>query len=189
MKVDTFRLKFLPIAFSVAIGAMALNCAAQQAATRSMQGGGQMSNVDVHAATIHRFYEECLNQGRTDLLPELVTADVVSHTGSNEQKGLAAFAQGMQQVRAMYPDRHFTVDDVLTNGDKGAARWTMVATNTVPILGVAPTGRQLTNHGVVFYRFEGAKIAEVWIQVDQLGVLRQIGVQIPGLPAQAGAER
>jgi hypothetical protein len=38
---------------------------------------------------------------------------------------------------------------------------------------------------VVFYRFEGAKIAEVWIQVDQLGVLRQIGVQIPGLPAQA----
>src|ERR1700733_16059877 len=117
MKIDTFRSKFLPIAFSVAIGAMALNCAAQQAATRSMQGGGQMSNnVDVHAATIHRFYEECLNQGRADLLPELVTADVVSHTGSNEQRGRAAFEQGMKQVRAMYPDRHFTVDDVLTNG-------------------------------------------------------------------------
>ena len=100
-----------------------------------------MSNVDAHAATIHRLYEECLNQGRTDLLSELVTANVVNHTGSNEQRGLAAFEQGMQQVRAMYPDRHFTVDDVLTNGDKGAARWTMVATNTVPILGVAPTGR------------------------------------------------
>ncbi|NYF51340.1 ester cyclase [Tunturiibacter gelidoferens] len=189
MKIDAFRLKSLPIAFSVAIGALALNSAAQQPAAHSMQGGGQMSNVDAHAATIHRLYEECLNQGRTDLLPELVTANVVNHTGSNEQRGLAAFEQGMQQVRAMYPDRHFTVDDVLTNGDKGAARWTMVATNTVPILGVAPTGRQLTNHGVVFYRFEGAKIAEVWIQVDQLGVLRQIGVQIPGLPAKAGAER
>jgi predicted ester cyclase len=189
MKIDALRLKLLPIAFSVAIGALALNSAAQQPAAHSKQGGGQMSNVDDRAVTIHRFYEECLNEGRTDLLPELVTANVVNHTGSNEQRGLAAFEQGMQQVRAMYPDRHFTVDDVLTNGDKGAARWTMVATNTVPILGVAPTGRQLTNHGVVFYRFDGAKIAEVWIQVDQLGVLRQIGVQIPGLPAQAGAGR
>jgi predicted ester cyclase len=189
MKINAFRLKSLPIALSVAIGTLALNSAAQQPAAHSMQAGGQMSNLDARAVTIHRFYEECLNQGRTDLLPELVTANVVNHTGSNDQRGLAAFEQGMQQVRAMYPDRHFTVDDVLTNGDKGAARWTMVATNTVPILGVAPTGRQLTNHGVVFYRFEGAKIAEVWIQVDQLGVLRQIGVQIPGLPAQAGAGR
>ena len=189
MKINAVRLKSLPIVFSVAIGALALSSAAQQSAAHSMQGGGQMSNVDTHAATIHRLYEECLNQGRTDLLQELVTANVVNHTGSNEQRGLAAFEQGMQQVRAMYPGGHFTVDDVFTNGDKGAARWTMIATNTVPILGVAPTGRQLTNHGVVFYRFEGAKIAEVWIQVDQLGVLRQIGVQIPGLPAQAGAGR
>jgi predicted ester cyclase len=188
MKLQTLSLTLLPIAFSVAIGAFTPHAAAQQTVARPNQGG-QMSNVDVHAGTIHRFYEECLNQGRSDVLPELVTANVVNHTGSNEQHGLAAFEQGMKQVQAMYPQRHFTVDDVLTNGDKGAARWTMVAMNTVPILGVAPTGKQLTNHGVVFYRFEGTKIAEVWIQVDQLGVLRQIGVEIPGLPAQPASGR
>jgi predicted ester cyclase len=188
MRIETLSLTLLPVALFVATGVFTLNAASPQTAARPNQGG-QMSNVDAHAATIRRLYEECLNQGRTDVLPELVTANVVNHTGSNEQRGLAALEQGMQQVRAMYPERHFTVDDVLTNGDKGAARWTMVARNTVPILGVAPTGRQLTNHGVVFYRFEGAKIAEVWIQVDQLGVLRQIGVEIPGLPGPTAPGR
>ena len=37
MKINAFHLKSLPIAFSVAIGAMALNSAAQQPAAHSMQ--------------------------------------------------------------------------------------------------------------------------------------------------------
>jgi predicted ester cyclase len=48
---------------------------------------------------------------------------------------------------------------------------------------VPPTGKQLTEQAVVFYRFENGKIAEIWAQMDQLGILRQIGVEIPGMPA------
>jgi predicted ester cyclase len=82
----------------------------------------------------------------------------------------------------MFPNHHFTVEDVVASGDKAAARWTMTAVNTAPIAGVAPTGRPITQKAIVFYRFQDGKIAEFWIQLDQVGVFRQIGVALPGVP-------
>jgi steroid delta-isomerase-like uncharacterized protein len=148
-----------------------------------------MSDSGANAIVIHRLYEECLNQGRTEILPKLVNQNVVNHFGDNQQKGLAAFEQNIRHVRGMFPNGHFTVDDVVSNGAKAAARWTMTAIHSAPIAGVAPTGKPITNRAVVFYRFEHGKIAEVWVQVDQTGVLRQIGVNLPGSPGQPVAAR
>jgi len=137
--------------------------------------------ISPQAITIRRFYEQCLNQNRSELIPELFTSNAVFHSSTGDAIGLSAVRQTVERVRAMFPGGHFTVDDILVDGDKAAARWTMTATNTAPIAGVPPTGRDLTQRAIVFYRFEDGKIAELWIQMDQLGVLRQIGVQIPGV--------
>jgi steroid delta-isomerase-like uncharacterized protein len=144
-------------------------------------GGSMQANAQ--ATTIHRFYEECLNQNRLDVLPELVTPNVINHSPTGDQTGLSALEQTIHHVRTLFPEPHFTVDDIVSNGDKAAARWTLVAAHTAPIAGVPPTGKQLTEQAVVFYRFENGKIAEIWAQMDQLGILRQIGVEIPGMPA------
>ncbi len=139
-----------------------------------------MSVITDQATTIHRFYDQCLNQRQSGLLPELFTADVVAHTPNGDSTGLAAVQQTVERVHAMFPDHHFTIDDIIVSGDKAAARWTMTATNTAPIGGIPPTGKPITQRANVFYRFEDGKIAELWLQLDQIGVLRQIGVQIPG---------
>lgn len=136
------------------------------------------------AAIIHRFYEESLNQNRLDILPELVSANVINHGfDGSQQTGIQALEQTIRRTQGLFSGHHFTVDDVVSNGDKAAARWTMAANNTVPIGGVAPTGKQITQHAVVFYRFEEGKIAEIWLQLDRLGVLQQVGISIPGMPA------
>jgi predicted ester cyclase len=150
--------------------------------TQAQNAGGSMSENNAHAKVIHQFYEECFNQSRLEELPELFQENVVNHNGNNTQTGLKAFEQGVQRVQGMFPSGHFTVDDIVTNGDKAATHWTMTATHTAPVAGIAPTGKPIVNHGVVFYRFENGKIAELWVQVDQIGVLQQIGVNIPGVP-------
>lgn len=146
--------------------------------------GASMSVAVAHdqAATIRRFYEECLNQHQSGIISEIFTPDAVAHTPNGDSTGLTAIQQTVERVHAMFPDHHFVVDDVVANGDKAAARWTMTATNTAPLGGIPPTGKPITQRAVVFYRFEGDKIAEFWLQIDQVGVLRQIGVQIPGAP-------
>ena len=137
------------------------------------------------AAAIHRFYEECLNQHQSGVLPEIFTPNAVLHTPNGEATGLAAIEQTVDRVHAMFPDHRFVVEDVVVHGDKGAARWSMTATNTAPLGGIPPTGRAITQRAIVFYRFEGNKVAESWLQLDQVGVLRQIGVHVPGAPAPA----
>ena len=156
---------------------------AQTNQTKSNQQTGIVAE-DANSQIIHRLYEDCLNQGHLDLLPALVSKRVVNHFDDNEQAGLAAFEQNLRHVRAMFPSGHFELDDVVSNGNKAAVRWTMTATFSVPIAGVAPTGKQITHDAIAFYHFDHGKIVEAWVQVDQIGALHQIGVQIPGLPSQ-----
>jgi predicted ester cyclase len=144
--------------------------------------GGEMSE-NSNAAVIRRLYDECLNHDRFEILAELVGDDVVQHFGQSSSKGLEAFESNARRVRAMFPDGRFTVDGVVSNGSEAAAHWTMTGTHSAPIAGIAPTGKPITNHGVVFYRFAHGKIAEIWLEVDQVGVFRQIGVSLPGAPA------
>jgi len=181
MKTMPRSRKFLSIMAVVMIGVAVFHVQPQLAAA-GPTSGGKMSD-DANAIALQRFYNECLNQGRFDLLPEFVAADVVNHGSAGDEKGLAAFEQGIRRTRAMFPDPHFTVEDIVSNGDEAAVRWSMVATHTAAVAGVAPTGKQLRQHAIGIYRLEGGKIAEVWLEVDRLGVLQQLGVAIPGVPA------
>ena len=136
------------------------------------------------AATIRRFYEECLNQCHSGILTELFTPDAVVHAPNGDAVGIPAIEKTLEGVHAMFPDHHFVIDDIIVSGDKAAARWTMTSTHTAPIAGIPPTGRALTQRAIVFYRFAEDRIDEVWLQLDQVGILRQIGVPIPGGPPQ-----
>lgn len=140
-----------------------------------------------HAEVIRSFYEQCLNQYNSDLIPELFTPDVTLHASTGDATGHEAVHRTVASVHAMFPQHHFTVEDVVADGDKAAARWTMTAVNTAPIAGVPPTGRPITNSAIVFYRFRENRIAELWLQMDQAGVLRQIGVPLPSAPAPGAA--
>jgi predicted ester cyclase len=153
-----------------------------QAQISNQSTGVSMPAAVDHAAVIHRFYEQCINQYHSEIIPELFTPNAVFHSSTGDGNGLDSVRKTVDNVHALFPNHHFTVDDVVVNGDKAAARWTMTALNTAPIAGVPPTGRPITNRAIVFYRFEGNKIAELWLQVDQIGVFRQIGVQLPGAP-------
>jgi predicted ester cyclase len=142
-----------------------------------------MTSTSNQAATVHRFYEQCLNQHQSGILPEIYTEDAILHTPNGERTGLAAIQETVDGVHRMFPDHHFKIEDIIVSGDKAAARWSMTATHTAPIGGIAPTGRPITQNAIVLYRFEGDRIAEQWLQLDLAGVLRQIGVSIPGAPA------
>ena len=133
-----------------------------------------------NAAVVRRLYEQCLNHDRLDILPELVSPNVINHSYAGDKVGLADFTQSIQALRRSLSSQHFTVEGVVAHDDQAAAHWTMTAVNSGPLAGLPASNKQITQHGVVFYRFENGKIAEVWLQVDRLGVFQQIGVEIPG---------
>nr|WP_281292457.1 ester cyclase [Terriglobus albidus] len=130
----------------------------------------------------------CLNRRHMSILPELVSPGVINHFNDKDEIGIEAFTRAVQRITGIFPDGRFVIEDIVASGNNVAAHWSMTAINSAPIAGNPATGRTVTERAVVFYRFEGEKIAEVWLQVDQIGLFRQLGIKELAIDGQISAQ-
>jgi steroid delta-isomerase-like uncharacterized protein len=128
-----------------------------------------------NARTVRRLYESYLNENQTELLPSLVSEDVAFH-GPTEEHGIAAYAALTERLRVALHEMHFTLLDVIASDDRVVVRWTMDATHGGPLAGIPATGKRVQQRGTVIYRMEEGKIAEIWAQLDRMGMLQQLGI-------------
>ena len=54
-----------------------------------------------------------------------------------------------------FPDCHFEIVEMIAEGDLVATPYTFKGTHTGDLMGIAPTGKQVTNQGIAIARFEG----------------------------------
>ena len=127
-------------------------------------------------AQVRRVVDEIYNRGNLGLADELAASDLLIHTVSGEIRGREAAKQYVAALRAGFPDLHFTVEDQVAEGDMVATRWTARGTHTGVFQGIPPTGRQIRVAGYYIDRIVDGLTAECWTQVDELGMLRQLGV-------------
>lgn len=78
--------------------------------------------------------------------------------------------------RNAIPDLHLEIEDIIVGdrGEKATFSWSGSGTHEGELMGVAPTGKQVNSSGHTFLRLENGKIAEEWVQWDNLGLLQQI---------------
>jgi predicted ester cyclase len=78
--------------------------------------------------------------------------------------------------REAFPDWHSDVELYVAEGDLVAERFTARGTHQGEIMGVAPTGQQVSLAGINIFRIRDGAIVERWGRLDELGFLRQLGV-------------
>jgi steroid delta-isomerase-like uncharacterized protein len=139
-------------------------------------------------ALIRRWFDEVWNQGREDLIDELRAPDALGF-GLGETavavQGASGFKVFYQNLRSSLPDLHVSVEHLIADGDMVAARIQVDGTHMGPGLGVPPTGQSVRFSGMLIARIAEGRIAESWNNLDQLGLLRQVGA----LPAGVGPDR
>ena len=109
-------------------------------------------------------------------LDELFAPDAVVHAPlATTATGPELLKEIWARLLAAYPDLHITVEDVVVQDDKIAARQSVTATHLGPYMGVAPTGRPVAYNEMFILRFEDGQVAETWGVVDLLAQLRQLG--------------
>jgi predicted ester cyclase len=160
------------------------------AAARSHRHG----STEANKALARRVFDEVWNQGNMAAADEIFAPTVVNHGpgAAPAQTGLEAFKQGVTNLRTTFPDLHFTVEDQIAEGDKVATRFTMHGTQKGelrmgPTGAFSATGKEVTINGIVITRIQDGKIAEGWVNVDQLGALTQLGLFPPPAPARVTA--
>jgi predicted ester cyclase len=116
--------------------------------------------------------------GNTDVIDELVAPDYVGHNPPNREPnvGPQGFREFVETYRSAFPDGRITVDAQLADGDRVVSRWTAQGTHRGKLMGIAPTGREVTTHGITISRISAGKVVESWSNWDALGMLVQLGV-------------
>ncbi len=132
---------------------------------------------------IRRLFDEALNKHNPAAADPFVAANYVGHLGGQEVSGLDGWKQFISGYFTAFPDAHYTVEEMVAEGDRVVTRWTGRGTHKGDLMGIAPTGRQVTVPGMGVSRIAGGKVVEEWEFWDALGMFQQLGV-IP-TPAQA----
>lgn len=125
---------------------------------------------------VRRIFEEVLNGGQLDLLDAVIAPDYVENNPAPGQApGAAGVKARIQAIRAAFPDLRFVLEELIGEGAVVATRYHWVGTHRGSFLGIAPTGRRIAVRGMDFYRFAGGRLAEHWDNVDEFGMLSQLG--------------
>ena len=117
-----------------------------------------------------------LNQKNLAIVDGLCAPNFVFHNGSITIQGLEAYKQFLSMFFTAFPDASFTIEDMIAEGDSVVVRRTVRGTHKGNLLGIPPTGKQVTVSEIALLRAANGKFVEVWSNSDDLGMLQQLGV-------------
>src|ERR671910_3610452 len=110
--------------------------------------------------------------GDVDALDEMLTPDFVTHTRlvPDQPPGREGEKWAISQLNAALSNRSIHFEDQLAAGDKVASRFVVHVTHDRGgLMGVAPSGKVVTNKIIMIHRIEGGRIAEEW-SIGTLGL-------------------
>ena len=127
-------------------------------------------------AVVRRFYDEVFNQGREDVIKEIISPDYVDYGHNPPGRGPQGALDDLRGVMAVSNETRYVIEDLVAVGDTVAVRWTGHLRHTGRFADEEPTGKALTLPGMSFYKLRDGKIVETRNQADMLGFLGQLGL-------------
>jgi steroid delta-isomerase-like uncharacterized protein len=97
------------------------------------------------------------------------------YVGAQGEKGAAGFNAVAIGLRTAFPDLHYTLEEVLAEGDQVAVRWHWTGTHEGAFRAFPATGKSVRNTGGGIFRLREGKIVAATLETDRLGFLEQIG--------------
>jgi len=137
-------------------------------------------SIEENKSLPRRSYEEIYNQGNLDVADDIYDENFVIHMSPSDLKGTKSIKEYALMLRNAFPDLKFKIEDQIAEGDKVATRWAVTGTHKGEYMGVAATGKFVSNTGISLYRIIDGKMVESWVSSDNLGVMQKLGaVSLP----------
>ena len=125
--------------------------------------GEPTSSIEDAKAVYTRFVEEVINGGNVDIVEEIFAPDYVDHTAPpGAPPRLDAVRMIPTIFRGGFPDVHFTIENLVGEGDIVASHVTGHGTHTGQFLAFPASGNEATWRSLGFFRVRDGKIVEHW---------------------------
>jgi predicted ester cyclase len=118
---------------------------------------------------VRRWYEEVWNQQSEAAIDAMFHRDGISYgfpSPESALKGPEDFKIIHSNFCGAFPDLHVTVEDLIAEGDKVAARWTVTMTHLGDHLGIRPSGVKASLTGTSIVVIKDGMIREGWNHMD-----------------------
>ncbi|MBA3382990.1 MAG: ester cyclase [Actinobacteria bacterium] len=135
-----------------------------------------MTSAERNKAIVRRVTELIEKERNIEGLDDVLAEDFVNHSPS---PGFAPDREGFKQNAAdVYGafDLTYTSDFMVAVDDLVVERWTESGPHTGTYFGVPPTGRHVVVTGIEIWRLRDGKIVERWAEVNELELLRKVGL-------------
>ncbi len=141
---------------------------------------------DQNKSIVRRFVDEVWNKKNPSMIDELIAANCVIHTPDGQLRGPSEYRQLYDRYTKAFPDCTLSIDDMVAEGEKVVARYTVRGKHQGELRGFAPTNKQINVQGTAILRFSSGKLVEEHSVWDTLGLMEQLGLVT--LPMQARAK-
>jgi steroid delta-isomerase-like uncharacterized protein len=129
-------------------------------------------------ALMWRITEDIWNEGRLELVDELIAEDLVDHVDvpGLEGTGRARYRASVEMTRAAFPDYRNPLDFVIAEDAYAVSYGRATGTHLGEFLGIPSTGRTFDVPTVGILRFANGQAVERWGMSDNLAIMQQLGV-------------
>jgi len=105
----------------------------------------------------------------------------VQTVDSPTEMSIQDYRASLRRTLDAFPDLHFTIRDIIAQGDKVSALWTVKGTHKSTLtltngMSIPATNKMVTLPGVTFYEFKNNVISRQDIYFDRVALFTQLGV-------------
>ena len=135
--------------------------------------------LDINKKLVHRFIEECWNEGSRTVVPLLVAENCRYHDPvfPHMISGVESMQHHIERCRRAFPDLKISITDTIAEGDEVVVHWSANGTQRGEFLGIPPTNVNALIAGTSIYRVEDFKIVEQWSNWNLMSLMEQLGVK------------
>ncbi len=145
---------------------------------------GQEADLRARNKAVVRRYKE--SQGTSEaasVASEVLAADYRRLRAGMANLGNNARDQGFPSpgpgLRTAFPDRVDIIEDMIADGDRVGMLFRVTGTHLGNFYGIPATGRSIDIYEVGLFKLADGQIIEGWFMVDEAGLLKQLGAQLP----------
>jgi len=136
-------------------------------------------------ALVVRLFEE-LNKRNAEIVKELYAPTVKSYSPSGSTTPTSqneAYELTKTYLNA-FPDLNQTIEELVASGNKVTVRFIVRGTHKGDFQGIPATGNKMELSGITIVRIEDGKIVEERQEVDSLGFMTQLGMELKPIAAK-----
>jgi steroid delta-isomerase-like uncharacterized protein len=143
--------------------------------------GENPMSAEENRVIVQRWIEEVWNKGNLAVADEIVAVNYANYdpVGPMLEPGRSGLKKLVALYRIAFPDLQFTIEDIVSEGNKVVTRWKAHGTHKGDLMGIPATGNEATTVGISINRILNGEIVEHRTNWDVLGLMQQLGVMRP----------